>query len=59
MLVARTLNVSHFDDFNIIDFFKRFSNLCNKYRIINAYKIIKLFRYCDKFIKDFVKSSSY
>jgi len=42
MLVAKTLNVSHFNNLNIINFLKRFSNLCDKYKIINVYKIIKL-----------------
>jgi len=40
------------------NFLKRFLNLCNKYKIINVYKIIKLFRYCDKLIENFVKFNS-
>ena len=58
MFVVEILDTSHFDNLNIINFLKKFSNLCNKYKIINVYKIIKLSRYCDKLIEDFVKSSS-
>jgi len=59
MFATKTLNVSHFDNLNVINFLKRFLNLCDKHKIINVYKIIKLSRYCNKLIENFVKSSFY
>ena len=55
ILATRILNILYFDDFNIIDFFKKLLNLYNKYKIINIYKIIKLSRYCNQFIEKFIK----
>ncbi len=46
--------VLYFDKLNIINFQKRFANLCNKYRISILYKIVRLLRYCNKFIENFL-----
>jgi len=59
MLSLKTLKILHFDKLNIINFLKRFANLCNKYKISTFYKIVKLFRYYNKFIEDFIKFSSF
>ena len=57
MFILKSLKTLHFDKHNIIEFFKRFKKLCNKYEIFMKKQWIKLFRYCEQLIIKFIKIS--
>ena len=47
----------HFNEHNIIKFFERFKKLCDEYKIIVKKRWIKLSRYCERSIIEFMKTS--
>ena len=55
MLAPRSSETLHFDEHNIIKFLERFEKQCDEYEIIEKKWWIKLFRYCVKFIAEFMK----
>ena len=55
LLVSRFSETLHFDEHNIIKIFERFEKQCDEYEIIEKKWWIKLFRYCIKFIAEFMK----
>ena len=56
MFILKFSKVLHFDEHNIIKFFKRFKKLCDKYKITVKKRWIKLFRYCERSIIEFIKT---
>ena len=57
MLVSKSSKVLYFDEHNIIEFFKRFKQLCDEYKIIIKKRWIKFLRYCERLIIEFIKTS--
>ena len=55
MLVLRFSKTLYFDKYNITKFLERFEKQCDEYEIIEKKRWIKLFRYCVKFIAEFMK----
>ena len=56
MLASKFSKALHFDEHNIIEFFKRFEKLCDEYEIIVKKRWIKLFWYCERSIVEFIKT---
>ena len=55
MFISKFSKTLHFDEYNIIEFFKRFKKLCDKYEIVVKKWWIKFFRYCERSIIEFMK----
>ena len=55
MFVSKSSETLHFDEHNIIEFLERFKKQGDEYKIIEEKWWIKLFRYCIKFIAEFMK----
>ena len=55
MSVSKFLKTLHFDEHNITKFLERFEKQCDEYEIIEKKWWIKLFRYCIRFIAEFMK----
>ena len=55
ILVSKLLRALHFDEHNIIKFFKRFEKQYDEYEIIKKKRWIKPSYYCVKFITEFMK----
>ena len=58
MLASKSSRALHFDEHNIIKFFKRFEELCDEYEVSVKKRWIKLFRYCERSIIEFMKTST-
>ena len=58
MSASKFFKALHFDEHNIIEFFKRFEKLCDEYKITVKKRWIKLFRYCERLIVEFMKTST-
>ena len=55
MLALKSSDTLHFDEYNIIKFLEYFEKQCDEYENIEKKWWIKLFRYCIKFIAEFMK----
>ena len=55
MFVSKSSRALHFDEHNITEFLERFEEQCDEYEVIEKKRWIKLFRYCVKFIAEFMK----
>ena len=55
MLAPESSETLHFDEYNITKFLEHFEKQCDEYEIIEKKRWIKLFRYCVKFIAEFMK----
>ena len=58
MFALKSSETLHFDEHNIIEFFKRFEKLCDKYEVVIKKRWIKFFRYCERSIIEFMKTST-
>ena len=56
MFASKSSEALHFDEHNIIEFLKRFEKLCDEYKISVKKRWIKLFRYCERSIIEFMKT---
>ena len=57
MFASKFSKTLHFNEYNIIEFFKRFEKLCDKYEVFMKKWWIKLFHYCKQSIIKFMKTS--
>ena len=57
MLVLKFLKTLYFDEHNIIEFFKRFKELCDQYKIFVKKWWVKFSWYCEQLIIKFIKTS--
>jgi hypothetical protein len=55
MSSSKTSKTSFFNEINVIDFLNRYENLCNDFRLENAKKARRFFRYCDVLIDQLMK----
>jgi hypothetical protein len=55
MSSSETFETLFFDEINVIDFLNRYENLCNDFRLENAKKTRRFFRYCDVLIDQSMK----
>ena len=55
IFVSKFLEILHFDEHNITKFLERFEEQCDEYEVIEKKRWIKLFRYCVRFIVEFIK----
>ena len=58
MLASKSLEVLHFDEHNIIEFLERFEKLCDEYEVAVKKRWVKLSRYCERSITEFMKTST-
>ena len=58
MFASRFLKALHFDEHNIIEFLERFEELCDEYEIAVKKRWVKFFRYCERSIIEFMKTST-
>ena len=58
MFALKSSKTLHFDEYNIIEFLKRFKKLCDEYKITVKKRWIKFFRYCERQIVEFMKTST-
>ena len=56
MLASKSSKALYFDEHNIIEFFKRFEELCDEYKISVKKWWIKFSRYCKRSIVEFIKT---
>jgi hypothetical protein len=56
MLYSDSLETLYFDEYNVIEFLKRFSDFCSNYALKKDEKIRRLSRYCDVLNEQYVKS---
>ena len=56
MFASKSSEALHFDEHNIIEFFKRFKKLCDEYKITVKKQWVKLSRYCERSIIEFMKT---
>ena len=57
MSASKSSETLHFNEHNINEFLKRFEKLCDKYEVTVKKRWIKLFRYCERQIIKFIKTS--
>ena len=56
MLASKSSKTLHFDEHNIIKFLERFEKLCDEYEVAVKKRWIKLSRYCERSIVEFMKT---
>jgi ABC-type multidrug transport system ATPase subunit len=55
MSASKISKASFFDEYNVIEFFDRYADLCQNYDLEEKKKIRRLLRYCDLINEQYVR----